>query len=177
MKKCGKCGEVKELTAFNKNKARKDGYQNYCKECLAVSKAAWSARNPTYNRDWHRSNYDSQLEKRRAYFQQYYLDNKEVIDKKNRDHYCRNKVSYRVRQANRRAFEIKASPGWSDAEKVKAYYDVCAFFNEVNGYTKYHVDHIVPLKGRSVCGLHVHNNLQIITAYENRSKSNRFNID
>lgn len=85
--------------------------------------------------------------------------------------------SYMARVANdRRMAKLQREPVWADKERIKAYYDVCAFFNEVNGYSKYHVDHIIPLQGTHVSGLHVHSNLQILLASENRAKGNRFEV-
>jgi len=76
----------------------------------------------------------------------------------------------------RRAAKIQRTPLWADHEQIHAYYNVCAFFNEVNGYTKYHVDHIIPLQGQLVSGLHVPENLQILLAETNRTKNNRFEV-
>lgn len=60
---------------------------------------------------------------------------------------------------------------WADIEKMVAFYRVCATLNEL-GIGKFVVDHIVPLNSPFVCGLHTHDNLQIVTLRHNRGKSN-----
>ena len=74
--------------------------------------------------------------------------------------------------AARRAGLNKATPKWADRIKIKNIYQECIALSKLSGI-KYEVDHIVPLKGNNVSGLHVHWNLQIIKATENRSKSNK----
>tara|TARA_R100000900_G_scaffold2393_1_gene4080 strand:- start:94 stop:702 length:609 start_codon:yes stop_codon:yes gene_type:complete len=78
----------------------------------------------------------------------------------------RNKLNFytRLRQANK----IKATPKWANLEKIKQIY-----LNRPSGY---HVDHIIPLKNKNVCGLHVENNLEIVTAKYNLKKSNKFTV-
>lgn len=103
---------------------------------------------------------------------------------KNKEHHLAQKKAYR--QANKgkinalvtkRKSRIKErTPAWSDFDKIKAYYEVCAFFNDVNGYIKYHVDHVIPLQGNLVSGLHVQNNLQIIPWLDNIRKKNKFEV-
>lgn len=61
----------------------------------------------------------------------------------------------------------KQTPKWADMTAINEIYRQA----QERGMT---VDHIVPLRGRSVCGLHVHYNLNIVTHEENAAKGNRF---
>ena len=60
-------------------------------------------------------------------------------------------------------------------KELLAVYKKCQNINK-NSNTKHHVDHIIPLRGKNVCGLHVPWNLQIITAEENLRKGNRVTL-
>lgn len=78
-------------------------------------------------------------------------------------------------QAMRHARKLKATPKWlSDEHRylIKAIHIKCkALSNATN--VQHHVDHIVPLQGKLVCGLNVPWNLQILTATDNCKKSNK----
>jgi hypothetical protein len=62
--------------------------------------------------------------------------------------------------------KTKQMPLWANKDTIKQIY-----INKPNGCE---VDHIIPLKGKLVSGLHVENNLQYLTIAENRSKHNKF---
>jgi hypothetical protein len=66
-----------------------------------------------------------------------------------------------------------ATPSWVNQEEIARFYAGARKMTERTG-TEYHVDHIVPLRGRRVCGLHVPWNLQVIPAIENLEKSRKF---
>ena len=74
--------------------------------------------------------------------------------------------------AKRRAKKRNASPSWADPAAIKAIYREAK--RRIAAGEDVHVDHIFPLAGKAVCGLHVHFNLQIIPAKENLKKSNKF---
>lgn len=72
---------------------------------------------------------------------------------------------YRAKVNARRRRLREATPPWADLEKIDAIYRNCP--------PDYEVDHVIPLLGKLICGLHVENNLQYLPVKENRRKSNR----
>lgn len=74
--------------------------------------------------------------------------------------------------ARRRAKKKHATPAWANQFFISEAYHLASLRIKMLGF-KWHVDHIVPLQSKSVCGLHVENNLQVIPARTNHLKSNR----
>ena len=69
-----------------------------------------------------------------------------------------------------------ASPKWRNSEKIADIYSERDRKTAETGIC-YHVDHVIPLQGDLVCGLHVHNNLAVIEKRENLSKHNKYTVD
>lgn len=74
--------------------------------------------------------------------------------------------------ARYRAAKILATPEWSDLKQISIVYEYASLCSKVLKQD-FHVDHIVPLRGKTVSGLHVPANLQVLDALANISKSNR----
>lgn len=66
-----------------------------------------------------------------------------------------------------------ATPKWVTSADLRPFYELAAQLTAERG-EQYHVDHIIPLQGESVCGLNVPSNLRVITASENLKKHNKF---
>lgn len=160
MKICKRCNQEKNLSDFYKAKTSKDGCASNCKTCHS-----------TYNSQKYYENH----EENRARLSNYYKDNHEVEKKARREHYQKNKSTYLFNFYKREEKLKQATPKWlTDLMllEIKNIYVKRQEISELTG-VQHHVDHIIPLQGENVCGLHVPWNLQIITAEENLKKSNK----
>lgn len=88
----------------------------------------------------------------------------------------RRKVARKERKALQRADFLKRNVPWANRDAIELFYAEAERLTRKTGI-QHEVDHIVPLKGKRVSGLHVHNNLRVVTKAVNRAKSNRFDDD
>jgi hypothetical protein len=160
----------------------------HCVECVRLkkradyhkNKAKHRARNRTWvtkNRGKHTANgarwRKTNVGKARASSRSWAAKNPEKVKARYKRHYLANPVHYSAKAANRRAARLRRTPAWADLEKIEAVYAAAKLITELTG-KPWHVDHIIPLQGETVSGLHVYENLQILPARENLRKHNRF---
>lgn len=190
MKTCSKCKKEKSLEEFGLSKRHKDGRLNSCKICQRKMRSDYFEKNPKARlkkkkreAEWKVNNKDKVLESNKRYRER----NKKYLDQKHKE-YVKNNPE-KVREAKkkyeeknphirakiktkRRQKERKAVPEWADHKKINEVYKKAKWLESLTGL-KYHVDHIVPIQGKNVCGLHVWANLQILEASLNCSKGNK----
>ena len=161
MKTCTCCGLEKALTEFNKKKQKKDGLSPWCKKCASEKT---------------RNYYQKNKEKVSNSSSARYFKNKEVRDSYMVEWRKNNKSKMRALSAKKRASILERTPKWLSQEHIEAIkveYELAYWCSTVMG-SQYHVDHIVPLQGKTVSGLHVPWNLRVIPAKDNLSKGNKW---
>lgn len=191
---CKSCWSIyrKEFKAKNKNKIK--AYMNEYRQ-RPESKEKKRKLDKIYyennkekvsikNKDWYLSNRNRMLE----YKKNWYLSNKpkckensikwaksnsekireykRLYDKHNSDKSC-------AKTQKRNAAKLRATPLWANDFFIKEAYHLAKIRTEITGFN-WHVDHLVPLRNKLVCGLHCEYNLQVIPASENISKSNKY---
>jgi 5-methylcytosine-specific restriction endonuclease McrA len=86
-----------------------------------------------------------------------------------------NHVQVNASTKARRRKHRQATPSWltkKQKSEIRQLYQIAITMTKTTG-EQYVVDHIVPLRGGDVCGLHVPWNLRVITQEENLKKSNK----
>jgi 5-methylcytosine-specific restriction endonuclease McrA len=196
---CTKCGIVKPLDAdhFSPRKegrlkfmssclncgsaARRVYYANNREACIAASSAivrAKFANDPEFRRNHaerskageralkeaNPERYARRLEKHRKW----HAANPEKVKAQP----SMSKAARCAYASKRHAATLQATPAWAELEAIARLYVQAQALTESTGIP-HHVDHIVPLRGKTVCGLHVLANLRVVTEDENKRKSNR----
>lgn len=163
IKRCAKCSEDKDFLSFYKDKRASDGLFSSCKDCTL-------ARQKGYKPKTKRIRVSDPV-----YYAAYREANREAINASSGRYRERNKEYYNYKAAERRASKLNATPGWlteHHQQELRDMYWLAKDLGRVSEST-YEVDHIVPLRGEGVCGLHVPWNLQILPQDLNRRKSNK----
>lgn len=182
MKSCTKCKIKKPLVQFHKNTASKDKHFHWCKHCVCSQKKEY---------------YNSNTEEIKLRVKKYRENNTEKISKRAKDYdknhrpknpesrkkaYSKYAKTYpdkiNAKTAKRRAAKRQSIPLSLTVEQykqIKLWYTRASEIKKFTGEI-WHVDHIVPIRGEFVSGLHVPWNLQLLPASENCAKGNRINL-
>lgn len=202
MKRCTACKNFLDVDCFHKNRAKGDGLSTECKPCVISKVKARYEADPERYRIGMRENYRNNpaaykqrarcweannADRKKELAGQWRGRNKEKISETSRrDWQIHNakrlarKKAYRQETPEKQAAlcrryqarKLQAMPPWADQEKIEAVYAKARRLTIETGI-QHHVDHIYPLRGKLVSGLHVHENLQVLTAFDNQSKGNK----
>lgn len=145
----------------------------YRSKVNAQSKERYNSNKNHYRkkqREYYEKNKEKILENKRKYNE----ENKDKVLAWKKAEYEKNKKDY-IHRANIRKYrKYNATPSWLTEEHWKEIEEIYNLSREMSttGETRYDVDHIIPIQGKLVCGLHVPWNLQILERKQNRIKSN-----
>lgn len=191
MKECRVCGDVKPVTEFNKKSNSKDGYRTDCRNCSKKKDLEYAAKNreaaKLRAKKWHHENKKRANENSKRWRQENPERSKELIklwEQKNKERVRElnkawkkaNKHKVNANTRMRQAAKLNATPPWLNEDHkfmLEEIYELRDLRTQATGVV-HHVDHIVPLRGAEVCGLHVPWNLQVIPASANIRKGNSY---
>ena len=177
MIECNKCGKFKDKDNFRINVIKgKDYRRKGCRSCEVVYN---SKRVKSFTGEKKEKTLKGKKETLMLEILKLEIDIKKKTVKKIKDYDKNYKKNNRAKctslENKRRAAKLKATPVWLNKKMLA---DIEVKYVEANKKSceniKYSVDHIVPLQGKNVCGLHVSWNLQILTIEDNSKKGNRY---
>lgn len=155
--------------------AQKKIYRQENQEIIARKGKIYHQKNREHrlltNKQWRETNKDLVVAKSR----EYYAENKDYIKDRVRKYRKSNIHKVRTLNEKRRTMKLNATPSYFSELDGFVYQEaaaLCKMREQLTGF-KWHVDHMVPLLAKSVCGLHVWNNFQLLPARINNIKKNR----
>jgi len=165
MKTCTKCKIFKPLELFITNKQMTDGRGSWCRACVSIeNKKAYKKRMLC----------PEKRIKERTRVNTYNFLNKNAKSLANKEYAKSNLYVILANNKKTKAAKLKRTPKWlteTDLWMMQEAYELAQLRTKITGFS-WHVDHIIPLQGKTVSGLHVPKNLQVITAVANLTKSN-----
>ena len=201
-KQCSKCLAIKDINNFGKLASHKTGFDVCCKSCRSVKSKTYYIKNQekikNYIKEYSAKNKDIILAKKREYnkkrhkkkikdseysikrkiqAKEWRLKNPQKVKSYNKKYKIENKElceSIRGRRVSSKRSSSKIKLSEEQKNILSELHMKVKKLNKEAGYVKFHIDHILPLQHELVCGLHVPDNLQILTAKENSSKNNKF---
>lgn len=153
---CYKCTQALPIGSFAKDSRAKSGLQSKCKPCDSLYRKLHASKIAQYKAAWNRDESNLTKQKRAAW-------------KKANPGLCN------ANKAKRKAARLLRTPTWLTAEHFEQIAENYTLAAELQWLSNdpLQVDHILPLQGKIISGLHVPWNLQVITRKENLEKGNR----
>lgn len=168
---CACCKEVKDTSLFGGDKHRKDKLNPYCTLCVRQKSMDYANANREAKRAAVKKYDDANREKIKAWREANADSMKEYWATYGKKYRTEFKAETAAKTRRQQAARRNAVPVWIDREKEVLIYEEARIRREAGEAVE--VDHIFPILGKTVCGLHWHGNLRVVPTFANRSKGNR----
>ena len=123
-----------------------------------------------------RKSHQKYLDERKTKQADYREANRGQINQRMRDRYAEDpdvRVKAKAHAAQKHAAQIERSPEWRSSERIDEIYKSADEATQITG-VPHEVDHVIPLQGEHVSGLHHQDNLMVVPRRDNRAKYNIF---
>jgi hypothetical protein len=184
LKTCNRCKDDKDVNLFYANKRMKDGLNTFCIACHKADNLARKAKNranPEFKaaESVYKKQYrECTVAERAVYMAQWRAANREHLSEYGKAYRGANKALYNFLCQRRKIDLMHRTPKWltsDDMWLMEQVYELARLRQQITG-GEWHVDHIVPLRGKNVSGLHVPLNLRVIPRALNQRKANKFEV-
>lgn len=169
LKWCPQCKQLQPRFRFNLCKTSYDGLQGKCSTCQKLWYANNKERHAISTKKWAKNHPAKML----AYTTKFRELKRDRVREIGAAYAKRHPEIFAAKAARRRLITKKACPLWANTFFISEIYDLARLRTLLLG-ERWSVDHIVPLQSSIVCGLHVENNLRVITEKENSAKHNKY---